>query len=75
MAEEEKTPFVEEICRGQSRDDSEAANASYLEAEKEVSTPMQYTEIFKLYEYSVENFMFLTFAQNIDSGYTLEPPL
>ena len=52
MAEEEKTPFVEEICRGQSRDDSEAANASYLEAEKEVThyenTPMQYIEIFKL---------------------------
>ena len=36
MADEEKSQFIEELCRGQSRDDSEAANASYLETEKEV---------------------------------------
>ena len=40
--------------------------------------PMQYTEIFKLVKN--ENFqlklldIFLIFAQNIDCGYTLEPP-
>ena len=39
---------------------------------------MQYTEIFKVVKY--ENFQeiffifFLIFAQNIDCGYTLEPP-
>ena len=37
MADEEKSQFIEELCRGQSRDDSEAANASYLETEKEVT--------------------------------------
>ena len=41
--------------------------------------PMQYTEIFKVVK--DENFhwkifaIFLIFAQNIDYGYTLEPPL
>ena len=40
--------------------------------------PMQYKEIFKVVKY--ENFplknidIFLIFAQNIDCGYTLEPP-
>ena len=40
--------------------------------------PMQYTEIFKVVK--IEKFqwnffdMFLIFAQNIDCGYTLEPP-
>ena len=40
--------------------------------------PMQYTEIFKVVKN--ENFhpkvfdIFLIFAQNIDCGYTLEPP-
>ena len=40
--------------------------------------PMQYTEIFKIAKN--ENFqqkifdIFLIFAQNIDCGYTLEPP-
>ena len=40
--------------------------------------PMQYTEIFSLVKF--ENFhdiifdIFLIFAQNIDCGYTLEPP-
>ena len=40
--------------------------------------PMQYTEIFLALK--IENFqlkifdIFLIFAQNIDSGYTLEPP-
>ena len=40
--------------------------------------PMQDTEIFKVVKnkkFSVENFdIFLIFAQNIDCGYTLEPP-
>ena len=37
--------------------------------------PMQYTEIFKVVKNSVENLIiFLIFAQNIDCGYTLEPP-
>ena len=42
--------------------------------------PMQYTEIF--WAFKIENFQlkkkklifFLIFAQNIDCGYTLEPP-
>ena len=40
--------------------------------------PMQYTEIFSVVK--IENFqqtnfdIFLIFAQNIDCGYTLEPP-
>ena len=40
--------------------------------------PMQYTEIFSLVK--IEHFhdiifdIFLIFAQNIDCGYTLEPP-
>ena len=40
--------------------------------------PMQYTEIFKIVK--TENFqknifdIFFIFAQNIDCGYTLEPP-
>ena len=40
--------------------------------------PMQYTEIFLAL--NIENFqltkfdIFLIFAQNIDCGYTLEPP-
>ena len=42
------------------------------------NTPMQYTEFFKVVKN--ENFqwiffyIFLIFAQNIDCGYTLEPP-
>ena len=42
--------------------------------------PMQFTEIFKVVKKN-ENFhkksfdIFLVFAQNIDCGYTLEPPL
>ena len=40
--------------------------------------PMQNTEIFKVVEYEnfpLKNFdIFLIFAQNIDCGYTLEPP-
>ena len=39
--------------------------------------PMQYTEIFlsfKNRKFSAEIFFFLIFAQNIDCGYTLEPP-
>ena len=40
--------------------------------------PMQYTEIFKIVEnenFQWKNFdIFLIFAQNIDCGYTLEPP-
>ena len=39
---------------------------------------MQYTEIFKVVKnknFQYENFyIFLIFAQNIDCGYTLEPP-
>ena len=34
--------------------------------------PMQYTVIFKVVKN--ENDIFLIFAQNIDCGYTLEPP-
>ena len=41
--------------------------------------PMQYTEIFKVVKkmkiFSRKNLIFfLIFAQNIDCGYTLEPP-
>ena len=42
------------------------------------NTPMQYTAIF--HRYKNDNFQlkkvdyFLIFAQNIDCGYTLEPP-
>ena len=40
--------------------------------------PMQYTEIFcalKIGNFQLKNFdSFLIFAQNIDCGYTLEPP-
>ena len=40
--------------------------------------PMQYTEIFlalKIENFQLKNFdIFLIFAQNIDFGYTLEPP-
>ena len=40
--------------------------------------PMQYTEIFiavKMKNFQQKNFdIFLIFAQNIDCGYTLEPP-
>ena len=41
------------------------------------NTPMQYTEIFSAVK--IENFIrkiliFFIFAQNIDCGYTLEPP-
>ena len=40
--------------------------------------PMQYTEIFKVVKnenFQWKNFdIFLIFAQNIDCGYTLEPP-
>ena len=40
--------------------------------------PMQYTEIFKVVKtkkFQKKNFdIFLIFAQNIDCGYTLEPP-
>ena len=40
--------------------------------------PMQYTEIFiavKMNNFQQKNFViFLMFAQNIHSGYTLEPP-
>ena len=40
--------------------------------------PMQYTEIFKVVKnenFHWKNFdIFLIFAQNIDCGYTLEPP-
>ena len=40
--------------------------------------PMQYTEIFcalKIGNFQLKNFdIFLIFAQNIDFGYTLEPP-
>ena len=40
--------------------------------------PMQYTEIFnvvkKMKNFSKKNDIFLIFAQNIDCGYTLEPP-
>ena len=42
------------------------------------NTPMQYTEIFKIVKNKknqLKNFAnFLIFAQNIDCGYTLEPP-
>ena len=42
------------------------------------NTPMQYTAIFhgcKNVNFQMKNFnTFLTFAQNIDCGYTLEPP-
>ena len=42
------------------------------------NTPMQYTEIFYVVEKEIfrRNFLifFLIFAQNIDCGYTLEPP-
>ena len=53
----------------------------YLEIEKAShyeNLPMQYTETFSAVK--VENFhqeyvdIFLIFAQNIDCGYTLEPP-
>ena len=41
--------------------------------------PMQYTEIFKVVKnenfQKKKNDIFLIFAQNIDCGYTLEPPL
>ena len=40
--------------------------------------PMQYTEMFKVVKmkiFSSKNFnIFLIFAENIDCGYTLEPP-
>ena len=40
--------------------------------------PMQYTEIFsiiKIEKFQLKKFdIFLIFAQNIDCGYTLEPP-
>ena len=40
--------------------------------------PMQYTKIFlalKIENFQLKNFdIFLIFAQNIDCGYTLEPP-
>ena len=36
LADEEKSPFVEEICRGQALDETESGNTSYLEEEKEV---------------------------------------
>ena len=40
--------------------------------------PMQYTEIFEVVKnenFQLKNFViFLIFAQNIDCGYTLEPP-
>ena len=40
--------------------------------------PMQYKEIFKVVKnenFPLKNFdIFLIFAQNIDCGYTLEPP-
>ena len=40
--------------------------------------PMQYTEIFlalKIENFQLKNFdIFLIFAENIDCGYTLEPP-
>ena len=40
--------------------------------------PMQYTDIFKVVKnenFQWKNFdIFLIFAQNIDCGYTLEPP-
>ena len=40
--------------------------------------PMQYTEIFevvKIENFQYKNFdIFLIFAQNVDCGYTLEPP-
>ena len=43
------------------------------------NTPMQYTEIFKAVKnenFQKKNFdIFPIFAQNIDCGYTLEPPL
>ena len=42
------------------------------------NTPMQYTSIFhgcKNVNFQMKNCdVFLTFAQNIDCGYTLEPP-
>ena len=42
------------------------------------NTPMQYTAIFhgfKNVNFQMKKFnIFLTFAQNIDCGYTLEPP-
>ena len=42
------------------------------------NTPMQYTAIFhgcKNYNFRMKKSnIFLTFAQNIDRGYTLEPP-
>ena len=42
------------------------------------NTPMQYTAIFhgcKNVNFQVKNYnIFLIFAQNIDCGYTLEPP-
>ena len=39
--------------------------------------PMQYTEIFyvvKNENFQLKIYIFLIFAQNIDFGYTLEPP-
>lgn len=36
MADDEKLPFVEEICRGQELVESESANTSYIETENEV---------------------------------------
>ena len=42
------------------------------------NSPMQYTKIFsalKIENFQLKNFdIFLSFAQNIDCGYTLEPP-
>ena len=41
------------------------------------NTPMQYTAIFqdcKSYNFQIKNVIFFIFAQNIDCGYTLEPP-
>ena len=35
---------------------------------------MQYTEIFKVVKNEIFFYIFLIFAQNIDCGYTLEPP-
>ena len=53
-------------------------DARYKHLQHYENTPMQYTAIFhydKNSKFQMKNVIFfLTFAQNIDCGYTLEPP-
>ena len=54
------------------------SNKTKIQAFHYENLPMQYTEIYKVLKnekFQYKNFdIFLIFAQNIDCGYTLEPP-